>query len=105
MDGNELGRFSNSTAQDPTLVPCEGMLRRHALKCSTMPNRYFGSAAVMGAFDRLCRVQRVLRNALALVRVEPAWLYHEDPWALFRQPAVSHPTVVDAPPPGVPLLT
>ena len=69
-----------------------------------MPNRYSGSAAVMGAFDRLCRVQRVLRNALALVRVEPAWLYHEDPWALFRQPAVSHPTVVDAPPPGVPLL-
>lgn len=95
VDGNELGRFSQSVAQDPTLVPFASMLVRHALRCSVLPRRYAGRTEVAGAFDRLCKVERILHRATAYARLHQDELYSEDPFGVFRLPEVSHASLIE----------
>ena len=81
---NELGRFSGSTAQSDDLEPVQAMLRAHALRCAVLPDIYAGKARVGTAFDRLARMQRVLRSAALRARADPSLLSRDDPWAVFR---------------------
>ena len=71
-DAQELGRFSLSVAQSTDLEPVEAMLQSHTSKCAVMPAVYANQARVSKAFDRLCRVQRVLRAAATMCSQQPS---------------------------------
>ena len=64
-DGHEVARFSLSTAQRAELEPHEALLLRHQMRVRQLPNIYAKCARVPKAFDRLARVFRVVREAIA----------------------------------------
>ena len=56
MDAQELGRFSQSTAQQRDLEPPASMLRAHTLRCSVLPDIYAGQSRVSSVIELVCRV-------------------------------------------------
>ena len=81
VQANALGRFSQSTAQQPDLEPVEAMLRQHELAAAVLPSIYAGKAKVSRAFDLLARAQLVLERAAQRALGDPSCLPHTGGWS------------------------
>ena len=71
VDSNQVGRFSNSTAQDRDLEPTQAMLSKHTTK-------------VDSAFSLLARMHTLLVRVAHLYRDGQLELPLVDGWEIFR---------------------
>ena len=79
-EAQELGRFSQSTAQQADLEPTAAMLRAHALRAAVLPAIYAQKTKVARAFDLLAKVHLVMEDAVRRVRTSGASLPVVDGW-------------------------
>ena len=84
VDSNQVGRFSNSTAQDRDLEPTQAMLSKHTLACSVLPAIYAKKSKVDSAFSLLARMHTLLVRVAHLYRDGQLELPLVDGWEIFR---------------------
>ena len=84
IDSNEIGRFSQSTAQQPDLEPVAAMLQRHEMAAAVLPAIYAAESKVEACIDRICEIDRAIAAHVQRASEDPSLLPLEGGWSLFR---------------------